>query len=200
MMRLLNEGRSIFEYTSDPNAFTIPQWILAPPELRDAMFQLHYKATVAIFGMQSLMVARDNRYFKMCPEGIDSMTYRMHRSSMVRLLEWKEDWDSMDPTLSSAAKIPRETLQFYVDSIAYGSFVYEYTNRIDIFMGGAFREWRQMRAEVEHLAFRLMGHMKHNYGEWRAWWDGKFADDMWKWEVCLEGLVLPTWEEIIDDV
>lgn len=23
---------------------------------------------------------------------------------------------------------------------------------------------------------------------------------MWKWEACLEGLVLPSWEEIIDDV
>ena len=54
--------------------------------------------------------------------------------------------------------------------------------------------------EIGHLAFRLMSHRPHEYNEWRVWWEGKFADDMWKWEVCLEGLILPTWEEIIDDL
>ncbi|CAI7638309.1 unnamed protein product [Penicillium glandicola] len=200
MLRLLNQGRSILEYTFDPNDFVVPQWILAPPEVRNAMITLRYRAMVAIYGMKSLMLARDTRYFALCPKHTGSLTYQLHQSSMRRLLEWKEDWDFVDPTLAAAVKIPRDTLQFCVDSIAYGKFTCDYTNKIDGFMSGAFQSWRQLRTEIGHLAFRLMSHKPHDYKEWCAWWEGKFADDMWKWEVCLEGLILPTWEEIIDDV
>ncbi|KAJ5964779.1 uncharacterized protein N7479_004655 [Penicillium vulpinum] len=200
MLRLLNEGRSILEYKFEPNAFIIPQWILAPPEVRNAMTTLQYKAMVAIYGMKSLMVTRDSRYFELCPKKPCSIAYQLHQSSMRRLLEWKEDWDFDNPTLAAAAKIPRDSLQFCVDPIAYGRFTYEYTDKIDVFMSGAFQSWRQLRDEVGHLAYRLMSHRPYDYKEWRGWWEGKFAHEMWKWEVCLEGLILPTWEEIIDDV
>ncbi|KAJ5788229.1 hypothetical protein N7457_003219 [Penicillium paradoxum] len=200
MTRLLNPRRSIFDYTGDSKAFVIPGWILVPPEVRDAMLHLEYRATVAIFSMKSLMVMRDSRYFEMCPSDKDSASYKMHKASMQRLLEWKEDWDILDPTLATSAKIPRESLRFCVDSIAYGRYISEYTTRIDLFMSGPYQHWRQMRIEVEHLAFRLMGHKKHEYEEWRTWWDGKFANDMWEWDSCLEGLVLPLWEEVVDDV
>ncbi|KAJ5365163.1 hypothetical protein N7517_008049 [Penicillium concentricum] len=200
MMRLLNQGRSILEYTFEPNAFIVPQWILAPPEVRDALITLQYKAMVAIYDMKSLMLIRDNRYFQLCPKGPGTMTYQLHQSSMNRLLEWKEDWNFADPTLAAAAKIPRDSLRFCVDSIAYGKFTYTYTHKIDEFMSGSFQSWRQLRAEIGHLAYRLMSQNPHDYEEWRVWWEGKFADDMWKWEVCLECLILPTWEEIIDDL
>ncbi|KAJ5498575.1 hypothetical protein N7453_007626 [Penicillium expansum] len=200
MTRLLNQGRSILEYNFDGNAFIVPQWILAPPEVRDAMLTLQYRAMLAVYGMKSLMIARDHRYFELCPKNMGPLVYQLHQSSMRRLLEWKEDWNFADPTLAAAAKIPRDTLQFCVDSIAYGKYTCAYTNQIDHFMSGSFQTWRQLRMEIGHMAFRLMSHKPHDYNEWRAWWEGKFADDMWKWEVCLEGLILPTWEEIIDDV
>ncbi|KXG54613.1 uncharacterized protein PGRI_077570 [Penicillium griseofulvum] len=200
MMRLLHEGRSILEYNFEPNAFTIPQWILVPPEVRCAMKDLQCRAMEAICGMKHLMVSRNERYFKLCPQNTGSITYRLHHSSMERLLQWKEDWKLADPTLAAAAKIPRDSLQFCVDSIAYGKFTYDYTHKIDHYMSGEFQNWRQFRTEIGHLAYRLMSHKPHDYEEWRIWWEGKFAEDMWKWEVCLEGLILPTWEEIIDDV
>jgi hypothetical protein len=200
MMRLLNQGRSIHDYNFDQTAFVIPQWILAPPEVRNALNTLQYRAMVAVYGMKNLMIVRDHRYFELCPKNTGSIVYQLHQSSMRRLLEWKEDWNFADPTLAGAAKIPRDALHFCVDSIAYGKFTYDYTNKIHGFMSGPFQNWRQLRMEIGHLAFRLMSHKPHEYNEWRAWWEGKFADDMWKWEVCLEGLILPTWEEIIDDV
>ncbi|KAJ5824548.1 hypothetical protein N7447_006888 [Penicillium robsamsonii] len=200
MMRLLNQDRSILEYTFEPNVFIVPQWILAPPEVRHALNTLQYKAMVAIYDMKSLMLIRDNRYFQLCPQNTGSVIHQLHQSSINRLLEWKEDWTFIDPTLASAAKIPRDSLHFCVDSIAYGKFTCEYTRKIDEFMSGSFQSWRQLRAEIGHLAYRLMSDNPHGYEEWRVWWEGKFADDMWKWEVCLEGLILPTWEEIIDDV
>ncbi|KAJ5045409.1 hypothetical protein EN45_028180 [Penicillium chrysogenum] len=200
MMRLLNHGRSILDYKFDKSAFVIPQWILAPSEVRNALNTLQYRAMVAVYGMKNLMIVRDHRYFELCPKNTGSNVYQLHQSSMRRLLEWKEDWNFADPTLAGAAKIPRDALYFCVDSIAYGKFTYDYTNKIDSFMSGPFQNWRQLRMEIGHLAFRLMSHKPHEYNEWRVWWEGKFADDMWKWEVCLEGLILPTWEEIIDDV
>lgn len=200
MMRLLNPSHSILDYTTNPNVFIIPSWIILPPEVRDAMVHLEGKATLAILGMKSLMVLRDNRYFRMCPEDIDPTVYKVHISSMRRLLEWRENWDMVDQTLATAAKIPREILHFYVDSIAYGRFASEYATKVDDFMRGPFQIWRQSRIEVEHLAFRLMGHMRYQYDEWRAWWEGQFATEMWEWESCLEGLILPPWEEVIDDV
>ncbi|OQE41894.1 hypothetical protein PENCOP_c004G06222 [Penicillium coprophilum] len=200
MMRFLNQGRSILEYNFEPNTFVIPQWILVPPEVRNAMSTLQYKAMVAIYDMKTLMMTHDNRYFQLCPQNTATMAYQLHKASINRLLEWKEDWNFADPTLAAAAKIPRDSLQFCVDSIAYGKFTCKYTHQIDEFMSSSFQSWRQLRAEIGHLAYRLMSDKPHDFEEWRAWWEGKFADDMWKWEVCLEGLILPTWEEIIDDV
>jgi hypothetical protein len=200
MMRVLNDGHSIFEYAFDASAFAVPKWIILPPEVRDGIFELRFKAMAAVFAMKSLMITHDSCYYQLCSETPESVVYQVHQASMRRLLEWKEDWDFVDPTPAAAHKIPRASLQFSVDSIAYGKFTLEYTNRIAAYMAGPFQHWRQYRTEVEHLAFRLMGHKKTDYDEWRAWWDGQFAVAMWKWESCLEGLVLPTWEEIIDDV
>ncbi|KAJ5170785.1 uncharacterized protein N7500_003568 [Penicillium coprophilum] len=187
MMRFLNQGRSILEYNFEPNAF-------CPPEVRNAMKTLQYKAMVAIYDMKTLMITHDNRYFQLCPQNTASMAYQLHKSSMNRLLEWKEDWNFADPTLAAAAKIP--------GTLSNSASTQSPTENlpIDEFMSSSFQSWRQLRAEIGHLAYRLMSDKPHDYEEWRAWWEGKFADDMWKWEVCLEGLILPTWEEIIDDV
>jgi hypothetical protein len=41
---------------------------------------------------------------------------------------------------------------------------------------------------------------EQEYREWRKWFDGEFTTHMWEWEACLKSLLLPTWEEIIDDL
>ncbi|KAJ5143235.1 uncharacterized protein N7515_002022 [Penicillium bovifimosum] len=200
MVRLLYDTHSILDYTFDASAFTVPSWTILPPEVHAAMAELRYKAITAVFSMKSLMTTRNNCYFNLCPDPPESVAYQMHQSSIRRLLDWQEDRDPLDPTFAPAHKIPRTSLHFSVDHIAYGRFAMEYTNRLAAYMAGPFQDWRQYRSEVEHIAFRLMSNNKHNYAEWRAWWNGQFADDMFKWETCLDGLVLPTWEEIIDDV
>ncbi|KAJ5542889.1 hypothetical protein N7535_005311 [Penicillium sp. DV-2018c] len=200
MIRLLKEGHSILDYTFEDSAFVVPRWTILPPDVHDAMTQLRDKAISAIFGMKSLMITHDNCYYHLCPYSPESVAYQVHEASMRRLLEWKEDWDPLNPTLAPAQKIPRDSLHFCVDSISYGKFAMEYTNMVAAYMAGPFQGWRQYRTEVEHIAFRLMSHNKNDYDEWRAWWNGRFADDMYKWESCLESLILPTWEEIIDDV
>lgn len=198
MAHLYLSGKSIVDYDYDACTFKLPSWLQVPPEIHAAHVELHKAAAHAITCMRALMAIRDTRYNAMCPDTM-GVIYHVHVNSMKRLLDWKADYCPDDPALAPAPKIPREALNFFVDPINYGSFVDKYTNAVAQFMAGPFQAWRDLKSQVEHLVARLMDN-DFQYMEWRRWWEGTFIDEMWKWEVCTEALVIPTWEEIIDEV
>ncbi|KAJ5770610.1 uncharacterized protein N7511_002661 [Penicillium nucicola] len=199
IMLSLNETASILNYRFNEKDFTPPASIRIPPEVRSGLDDIRVKVSFTIMLMKQLMLIRNNRFFEMCPRKAGLM-YQMHVSSIKRLLEWKEIWNHIDPTLSVSTKIPREALRFCVDELAYSRFTADYTEKIHILMSGAFQEWRGARMATDHLACRLMNHNKEEYCKWRKWFDGEFTAHMWEWENCLNGLLMPTWEEVIDDL
>lgn len=188
---------SIHGYRYNSKDFELPSWLKVPRELVQAMESLHQRACIAIKSMRDIMTYRDKRYNALCPGNV-GLIYDMHTYSIKRLLEWKEQSDPEDPTLAPAAKIPRQTLKFTLDPHYYNRFCNWYLDLVKNFMVGPYSAYTQSKFQVSILASQLLD--QYAYGEWRHWWDGTFAPAMWKWEACLEGLILPTWEEIIDDV
>ncbi|KAJ5084164.1 hypothetical protein NUU61_008743 [Penicillium alfredii] len=180
IMRLSYACNTITDYTYDPRCFEMPSWLQVPPEVQEAHHQLHSIALQVIKGMNVLSGMRERRYNELCSKDM-GILHHMH-----------------DPTLAPAPKIPRDALKFYVDPLHYATFTTTYIRLISEFVTIPYQKWRGYKSHLEHMASRLMGSFQ--YQEWRRWWQGTFVDEMWKWEVCMEGLVMPTWEEIIDDV
>jgi hypothetical protein len=199
IMLSFNNNKSILDYQFNELDFDLPPWLQAPPEVRNALADLRINVLVTITLMKQLMIIRNNRFFETCPTK-SGLMYQLHVSSVKRLLEWKENWNQVDPTLSVSVKIPREALRFCVDEFAYARFTAKYTSQVHILMSGAFQQWRAARHATDHLACRLMNAHEQEYREWRKWFDGDFTAHMWQWETCLKSLLLPTWEEVIDDL
>ncbi|KAJ5591576.1 uncharacterized protein N7459_001945 [Penicillium hispanicum] len=197
ILRLAADTKNIGDYKWSQESFQIPVGVMAPPELHAAMPNLAKRALQAINAMQELRGLRDNRYNALCPISL-GFTYDMHASSVKRLLEWREDWVPNDPSLAPSVKIPREALSFYLDPNNFATFASWYTHKVELYLRGPYSVYRSFLLDIEYLAARLINEV--DYKEWRKWWDGTFKPEMFKWETCLEGLVIPTYEEVIDDV
>ncbi|KAJ5605598.1 hypothetical protein N7510_008379 [Penicillium lagena] len=198
LTRIHHSDSSIFNYIYEAGAFKLPTWLQVPPELQDSHDKLHKAAIGALAGMHSLMTLREQRYSAMCPETM-GLIYHVHANSMKRLLEWKEDWNPANCTLAPSPKIPRDSIKFCVDALSYSGFTTKYVNAVQEFIRGPYRLYCEKKTQIEYLAARLMSHDSY-YMEWRRWWESTFAVEMCKWEGCIEGLVIPTWEEMIDEV
>lgn len=188
---------SIRDYRPNVKDFEIPTWLKVPTQMHTAVNTLRQLAAIAIKSMRQLMTLHDKRYNALCP-GKLGLIYDMHVYSMRRLVEWKEQSNPDDPTLAPAPKIPRDSLKFTLDPQNYQKFSEWYHNCVKNFMAGPFSTYRQFKLELIITAAQILD--EHAYREWRHWWDCTFVPAMWKWEACLEGLILPTWEEVIDDV
>ncbi|KAJ5295324.1 hypothetical protein N7508_010145 [Penicillium antarcticum] len=195
----LNNSTSILDYRFNEMDFVLPTWVHVPAEVRNGLADIRKKVMVTVTLMKQLMLIRNNRFFEICPTRSGAL-HQVHVLSVKRLLEWKERWDQIDPTLSVSVKIPCETLRFCVDEFAYARFTTDYTEKIHTLMSGAFQQWRAACHAVSHLSCRLMVGKEQDYLDWRKWFDGEFTAHMREWENCLKGLVLPTWEEVIDDL
>lgn len=188
---------SIHNYQYNPKDFELPSWLKVPRDLVHVMESLHQRARIAIKSMRDIMTYRDKRYNALCPSNM-GLIYDLHTFSIKQLLEWKEQSDPEDPTLAPAAKIPRRILKFTFDPHNYNRFCNWYLDNVKNFMAGPYSAYTQTKFQTSILASQLLD--QHAYGEWRHWWDGTFAPAMWKWEACLEGLILPMWEDIMDDI
>lgn len=188
---------SIHDYYYDPNDFEMPSWLMVPPSMKDAIAQLHERAQITITSMKQLSHLRSSRYDNMCSPSL-GVLYQLHRWSIKRIFDWEAQWDPKDPTLVPSAKIPREVLKFTLDPQHYAKFYKAYSLWIQNFMIGPIRAWEKMKPLVITRASQVL--TEHQYEEWRYWWENTYMPAMWKWETCLEDLLLPTWEDIVDEV
>lgn len=197
IMSIAAQNVSIRDYHFNENDFELPSWLKVPTEMHDALKTIRNLACIAIKSMREIMIFRDKRYNALCP-GELGLIYDMHTYSIKRLLEWREQSDPNDPTLAPAPKIPRDSLKFTLDPQHYQRFTEWYHDTVKNFLIGPYGTYRQAKHRLSITAAHALD--EHAYLEWRHWWDSSFVPAMWKWEACLEGMILPTWEEVIDDV
>ena len=197
ILQLAADTKNIKHYKLGIDAFKTPIGVPTHPELQAAMEHLGKRAIHAISAMAEFRNLRNNRYNALCPV-ISGYIYELHASSMKLLLQWREDWAPTDPSLAPSAKIPREALSFYFDPNHYAKWTSWYITQIEEYMSGPFSAYRACLTNVEFMAARLLNEL--DYKIWRSWWDSTFKPEMFKWESCLEGLIMPTYEEVIDDI
>ncbi|OQD67339.1 hypothetical protein PENDEC_c039G00016 [Penicillium decumbens] len=188
---------SIHYYDYAAKDFEMPSWLRVPRSLQDAVAQLHERARIAITSMKQLSHLRSSRYDNMCPPSLDAV-YTLHQWSIMRLFDWEAQWDPKDPTLISSPKIPRHVLRFTLDPLHYAKFYKTYSLWVQSFIGGPIRAWEKMKPLVITRASQVLN--EYEYQEWRYWWDNTYMPAMWKWEMCLQDLLLPTWEELVDEL
>lgn len=197
IVSLALQNVSIRDYRFNEKDFEVPSWLKVPSNILNAMKTLRQLAYIAVKSIRQIMSLHDKRYNALCPGNL-GLIYDMHVYSIRRLVEWREQSNPDDPTLAPAPKIPRNTLKFTLDAQHYQRFSEWYRDCVKNFMMGPFGTYRQLKHEISITAAQILD--EHAYREWRHWWDGTFMPAMWKWEACLEGMILPTWEEVIDDV
>jgi hypothetical protein len=197
IMSVAMQSVSIRDYNFNEQDYEVPSWLKVPTEMHDTMRAIRNLVFFAVKSIHQIMTFHDKRYYALC-SGDLGLIYDMHTYSIKRLLEWREQSDPDDPTLAPAPKIPRDALKFTLDPQHYQRFSEWYHDMVKNFMKGPYGTYRQAKHDLSITAAQVLD--EHAYREWRHWWDGSFVPAMWKWETCLEGMILPTWEEVIDDV
>lgn len=65
---------------------------------------------------------------------------------------------------------------------------------------GPYVDWLRAKSHLEHV-IETTGRMNEmNKRQWLRWWQVEFLGEMATWEETLEELILPSWEEIIDEI
>ncbi|KAJ5369002.1 Peptidyl-prolyl cis-trans isomerase ssp-1 [Penicillium cataractarum] len=189
--------KTIMSYVYDAKDFRLPSYLVVP----DILLQMHMKvgeaAYAVIKGLLFLHDLRTKRFIAMCPE-TQGPVFDQHVRSMNRLLEWKEQTDTGDPTLAPAAKIPGAVIGFHLDQLAYDSFTNLYIHSLQRFFAIEWATYSQRMYDIKHAASRQMDHF--DYMAWLYWWNSEFKPNMKKWEIYMDDVNLPNWEDTVDEL
>lgn len=187
-------------YIFDKDSLVLPSWLksITPKAALTALHEVREAATIAFNGLKALELKHSARHKAMCPT-THPLQHALHADSVDRLINWATDMKPHNPTLAPAPKLSPYVLQFHVDQRAYDAFVEEYTRCLEEYVMGPYADWLRAKANLDDVVERSdMNEL--NLHQWRRWWEGEFLGEMAKWEERLEELVLPSWEEIVDEM
>ncbi|KAB8231775.1 hypothetical protein ETB97_005069 [Aspergillus alliaceus] len=168
-----------------------------PTELRDAFYRARFAAGVAFRYVEYMALRHANRYQAMCPA--KSVHYRNHQLSILRLFSWHHDYHWRNPTLAPTEKLDRALLDFHIDQTAYRSYEASFIKYRESLMVGPFRAWQHAKRGVEVMAAKSKL-SEVNRRMWNQFWYINFQGEMLKWESRFKALVIPPWEEIVDEL
>lgn len=201
----LSNQPTIFNYELRSSDFDIPADIRVPRNVREAVWRLEGQAEDAIMSMKKLMERRDDRFFALCPRDVE--WFDQHALSMEHLLQWKADWNTTDPTLSTSAKLPTDALNIFANHVAYNMVYSEQKRMVEAYLEDQIHVWWNSRRGVIDYAHHIMANPRsllHNnlrvYEQFREWYETIFSGAMEEWEALLEDLNLPTFEQTVVDL
>ena len=180
--------------------------IKLPPHLhtvltRECSFMLQKvvdNASLAFRHLKNLELIHDERYKAMCSRH-NVTQYILHAESVDLLFGWDQDRKPYDPVLAPPAKIPPQLLHFHLDRYAYDQFTHNYHDAVESYLHNAYYHWRNSKKQFERMVV-YSGITEVGYQAFLLWWRDTFLAEMAKWENRLAGLVLPSWESLIDDL
>ncbi|KAJ5151159.1 uncharacterized protein N7482_010411 [Penicillium canariense] len=191
------QKKTIAAYVYNPNDFRLPTYLQLPPELHSLHMHVAEAAYAVIDSMRFLDFARAQRYYAMCPTQQGAI-FDKHSQSIRRLLEWTEDYNPMDPTLAAGSKLSCDILEFHMDQVAYATYADLYLMALQRFVN---IEWSSYCQKMLHMKLQASQKMnRFDYQAWLYWWHGEFRASMEKWEIYLDNMSIPTWEEIVDEL
>lgn len=169
-----------------------------PSEITQGFIHARWAASKALHLIKIVERNYNKRYYAMCPHTTSDRLFA-HIDSVSRLATWKSDYNHTNPTLAPTSKIDPNSLSFRIDHRAYDEFARKYIDLLEYFINGPHKRWieakQELNARVENANLNST-----DYDNWHRFWSLTFLVEMNKWEGRLEGLVLPSWEEIMDDL
>ncbi|KAJ5354442.1 hypothetical protein N7541_005486 [Penicillium brevicompactum] len=201
----LSNQPTIFNYELQSSDFDIPADIRVPRKVREAVWGLESQAEDAILSMKKLMKRRDDRFFALCPRDVEQ--FDQHALSLEHLLQWKADWNTLDPTLSTSAKVPIDAIYIFADEDAYNKTRLEHKQMVEAYLEGKFHVWLSECRAINVLAHHTMSNPRsllnnnpHVYSNFCKWYQITFSSAMGEWESFRTGLYLPTFEQTVSDL
>lgn len=194
---LAAEPKTIMSYVYKAKDFRLPSYLVVPHILLQMHMKVGEAAYAVIKGLIFLHGLRTKRFIAMCRE-TQGPVFDQHVRSINRLVGWKEQIDLRDPTLAHAAKIPGAVLGFHLDQRAYDSFSNLYIHSLQRFFAIEWAAYSQRMYDIKHAASRQMDHF--DYMAWLYWWNSEFKPNMKKWEVYMDDVNLPNWEDTVDEL
>lgn len=188
------------QYIFDKEKIKLPGYLhpVLTRECHETLQNVVDSASVAFHHLKAMEKFRAERYRAMCPRGNLSQ-YNLHAASVDRLFSWGQDHKPHDPTLAPEPKLSPDFLHFHVDQHAYDEYAKDYTIALESYLSGSYKQWLKVKMWVEHVVSKsTMNPLERK--EFFRWWTGTFLTEMAKWEGCIHCLLLPTWEEVVDDV
>lgn len=188
------------QYIFDREKIKLPPRLhmVLPPECHRVLNKVVATASVTFRHLKGMEKFRDERYRAMCPRG--SLThYSLHSESVDRLFNWGQDHSPNDPPLAAHTKISPHVLHFHVEQHSYDEYAEGYTIALERYLTGSYQQWRNVKREFEDVVSKSAMKLADR-SEFLCWWRDVFLSEMAKWEDRLPGLLLPSWEEVVDDI
>lgn len=187
-------------YLFDKDCLVLPAHLkeVLPPNVVQGFVNARWAASKALRYIRAVERNYHKRYNAMCPLGQHDRVLA-HIESVGRLVAWKADKNEANPTLAPTAKIDPSTLTFHIDHRTYDDFAWNYVQLLERFLQGPYNKWLEAKKEVERSVDNANLSEK-DYGHWYRFWNLTFLVEMNKWEGHLQGLLLPSWEEMVDSL
>ena len=187
-------------YLFDKDCLVLPAHLkeVLPPNVVQGFVNARWAASKALRYIRAVERNYHKRYNAMCPLGQHDRVLA-HIESVGRLVAWKADKNETNPTLAPTAKIDPSTLTFYIDHRTYDDFAWNYVQLLERFLQGPYKKWLEAKKEVERSVDNA-NLSETDYGHWYRFWNLTFLVEMNKWEGHLQGLLLPSWEEMVDSL
>lgn len=187
-------------YLFDRECLVLPKYLkeTLPDQIVQAFVNARWAASKALRYIRIVERNYYKRFNAMCPLRCPKQAFA-HVDSVTRLMAWKSDRFYINPTLAPTPKIDPSMLEFHVDQRTYDEFVANYVKALEQFMNEPYQEWLLAKEEVDFLiANSRLDELDRSH--WHRFWDLTFLVEMNKWEGRLQGLVLPSWEGMMDNL
>lgn len=191
-------------YLFDKDCLVLPPTLKQslPSDIIQAFNNARWAASHALQYIKAVERNHNKRFNAMCPLNNAEQALN-HIGSVSRLMARRtrnnNNFANFDPTLAPDAKLDPSTIKLTVDQRTYDEYAQKYIELLEGFLENPYRLWLEAKADVEsRVANANFDEMQYSY--WHRFWDLTFLVEMQKWEGRLQGLILPSWEEVMDDL
>ncbi|KAL2848843.1 hypothetical protein BJY01DRAFT_246220 [Aspergillus pseudoustus] len=154
----------------------------------------------------------EGRYEALCPRNPGDLTRWMrHSDSIARLREYYTStrdtstipFSSSPSDIPSKPKIPSESVALVVNQFAYGAWAREFDGMLFEFVDGAYADYSLANFEFEQLMQAATNDRVFSGIVWKqvySFYLERFLVEMGKWEAFVTSLVLPSFDELMDEI
>lgn len=89
--------------------------------------------------------------------------------------------------------------QFHTDQLAYDQYDVFYSDELESYLSGPYMRWLRKKAKFD-AKMRSANMSDIDRQEWQWWWNKVYLVEMAQWEEQLKELVIPSWEEVVDEL